>query len=291
MSLVRKYFKEVVLGALFLANLLVWTAVYGQSPDNLLRVYFFDIGQGDSVFIDSPYHGRILLDGGRNRAVLGELGKVLPFGDKRIDVMIESHPDADHIGGLPEVVSRYDVGFFLEPGVESDNKIDDELHKRIEEKNIPNVLARKGMVIDFGDGAKLEILFPNQDVSKWETNDASIVAKLTYGEKSFLFTGDSTIKAENILLNIDPRILDSDVLKAGHHGSHTSTSLSFAQAVSPEYTVISAGKDNSYGHPHKETLDTLVKVGSKIVATEDVNELIGLGTILFETDGKTLQIR
>src|SRR3989338_1188488 len=125
------------------------------------------------------------------------------------------------------------------------------------------------MVINFGDGVKLQILFPNQDVSKWETNDASIVAKLVYGDKSFLLTGDSPIKTENILLKLNPDILDSDVLKAGHHGSRTSTSLVYVKAVSPEYTVISAGKDNTYGHPHKEVLNILSNLGVKIVSTID----------------------
>jgi len=280
-----KRWREVVVGALIFFNIFVWLAVVERRPSEILTVYFLDIGQGDAIFIDSPTHGRLLLDGGKNMKVLTELGKILPFADKRIDVLIESHPDSDHIGGLPEVVSRYKVGVFLEPGVESDNIIDDELHKRLVEKKIPNMLARRGMVVNFGDGVRLEILFPNQDVSKWETNRASIIAKLVYGEKSFLLTGDSPIAIENVMLNLDPEILDSSVLKAGHHGSRTSTSLPYAQAVSPEYAVISAGKDNSYGHPHKEVLDILKKLGTNILSTTD------LGTIKFETDGKTLEIK
>ncbi|MDO8589775.1 MAG: ComEC/Rec2 family competence protein [bacterium] len=283
MDFLKKYSQEAVLAVLVLSNIFVWFAVYQRQPSNILSVYFLDIGQGDAIFIDSPAHGRLLLDGGKNRSVLTELGKILPFADKRIDVMIESHPDADHIGGLPEVVSRYDVGMFLEPGVESDNSIDDELHRRVDEKNIPKILARRGMVVNFGDGAKLQILFPNQGVSNWETNRASIVAKLVYGNKSFLLTGDSPIAIENVLINLDQKILDSDVLKAGHHGSRTSTSLVYAQAVSPEYAVISAGKDNTYGHPHKEVLDILQKVGAKVVSTASS------GTIKFETDGKNLK--
>lgn len=141
------------------------------------------------------------------------------------------------------------------------------------------------MVVNFGDGAKLFVLFPNQDVSKWETNEASIVAKLVYGENSFLLTGDSPIKTENILLKLDSKILDSDVLKAGHHGSRTSTSLAYAEAVSPTYAIISAGKDNSYGHPHKEVLDILTKVGAKILSTIDK------GTIKFESDGESLKLK
>lgn len=287
MDFVRKYSKEVVVGALILSNLLVWATVYQRRSSDILTVYFLDIGQGDAIFIDSPQHGRALVDGGANRKVLSELGKILPFADKRIDVMVETHPDKDHIGGLPEVVSRYEIGVFLEPGVESENTIDDELKKRVGQKNIPRLLAKKGMVINFGDGAKLQILFPlpGQNVSNWETNSASIVARLVYGDKSFLLTGDSPIRIENVLLNLDQNLLDSDVLKAGHHGSRTSTSLPYAEAVSPEYAVISAGKDNTYGHPHKEVLGILEKVGAKIVSTAES------GTIKFETDGKVLELK
>ena len=285
MDFIRKYSKEVVLGTLILSNIFVWFAVYDRQPGDKLSVYFLDVGQGDAIFIDSPRGGRVLVDGGANRKVLSELGKILPFADKRIDVMIETHPDKDHIGGLPEVVSRYEVGMFIEPGVESENSIDDELKKRLGEKNIPKLLAKRGMVINFGDGVKLQILFPTQDVTRWETNRASIVAKLIYGDKSFLLTGDSPLQVENILLSLDKNLLDSDVLKAGHHGSRTSTSLTYAEAVSPEYAIISAGLDNTYGHPHKEVLDILAKVGSQILNTADSS------TIKFETDGKTLEVK
>src|SRR3990167_6809724 len=287
MDFLKRRWREVFLGALILSNIFVWVAVYQRYPSDILTVYFLDIGQGDAIFIDSPTHGRVLVDCGPNRKILSELGKILPFADKRIDVIVETHPDKDHIGGLPEAVSRYEVGMFLEPGVESENVIDDELRKRVEENNIPRLLAKRGMVINFGDGAKLQILFPlrGQDVSNWETNSASIVARFVYGDKSFLLTGDSPIRIENVLLNLDQNLLDSDVLKAGHHGSRTSTSLSYAQTVSPEYAVISSSKDNTYGHPHKEVLDILESVGAKIVSTAES------GTLKFETDGKTLEFK
>lgn len=285
MNFIRKYSREVVLGALILSNVFVWLTVYQKRPSDVLTVYFFDVGQGDAIFIDSPSHGRVLIDGGVNRKILSELGKVLPFADKRIDVLVETHPDKDHIGGLPEVVSRYDVGLFLEPGVESENTIDDELKRRIEEKNVPRLLARRGMMVNFGDGAKLQILFPNQDVSNWETNRASIVARLVYGDRKFLLTGDSPIQIENVLVSLDKENLDADIFKAGHHGSRTSTSLAFTEAVSPEYAVISAGKNNSYGHPHQEVLDILGNIGATILSTAE------LGTIKFETDGKTLELK
>lgn len=285
MSFLRKYPREVVVGTLILSNIFVWLAVYQRQPGDILRVYFLDVGQGDAIFIDSPSHGQVLIDGGKNRKVISEIDKILPFGDKSIDVVIATHPDADHIGGLPEVVSRYDVGLILEPGVESDTNIDDELKRRIEDKNIPSILARRGMVLNLGDGVKLTILFPTQDVSNWETNRASIVAKLEYGESSFLFTGDSPIDIENALMRMNQEILDTDVLKAGHHGSRTSTSENFVKIVTPAYAVISAGRNNSYGHPHKEVLEILKNFGSKILTTADS------GTITFQTDGTTLIVK
>lgn len=288
MEVIKKYqqfWREYVVGALLISNIFVFIAVYQRQPSDFLRIYFLNVGQGDAIFIDSPQHGRVLIDGGPNRQVLAGLGKILPFADKRIDVVLATHPDKDHIGGLPEVISRYHVGLFLEPGVEDDKQIDKELHSRIEGKKTPILLARKGMTVNFNDGARLIILFPNQDVSRWDTNDASIVAKLVYGDKSFLLTGDAPIKTENILLKLDSKILKSTVLKAGHHGSRTSTSLAYAEAVSPEYAIISAGKDNSYGHPHKEVLEILNQVGTKILSTIDS------GTIKFKTDGKSLEIK
>ena len=291
MGLLRKEWRKGLVVCLIASNVFVWVSVYERQPSDLLHVYFFDVGQGDSMFIDSPTHGRLLLDGGSNTRVLTELGKVLPFGDRRIDVLIESHPDKDHIGGLPEVVSRFNVGRFIEPGVESPSKVDDELRQRINLKNIPHMLARRGMTINFNDGVKLLIIFPNQDVSKWETNDASVVAKLVYGDKSFLLTGDSTKKSEKVILGLNKDILKSTVLKVGHHGSHTSTSFLYAQAVSPEYAVISAGKNNRYGHPHKETINTLEKLNAKILSTEDTPYGVGLGTIEFETDGNFLKLK
>lgn len=281
----KSRWRELVLIMLVSFNLLVWLAVSERGESNILKVYFLDVGQGDAILIDSPDKGRVLIDGGRNRKVVSELGKILPFGDRRIDAVIATHPDGDHIGGLPEVVSRYKVGLIMESGVESENEIDDELRIRVEEKNIQTLLARRGQVINFGDGAKLTILFPDRDVSAWDTNDASVVARLDYGESSFLFTGDAGIKTENLLMSVGKEVLDTNVLKAGHHGSRTSTSLTFAEAVTPEYAIISAGKDNTYGHPHQEVLNILDRVGSQIKSTAES------GTLRFETDGTTLKVR
>lgn len=261
----------------------VWSSVYAQGKTDTLRVYFLDVGQGDAIFIDSPTHGRVLIDGGPDRRVLSELGRILPFGDRRIDAVIATHPDADHITGLVEVFERFEVGAYIEPGVESENKIDDMLRDSL--AGTPRVLARRGMHIDLGGGAKLLILYPNTDVSRAETNEASVVTKLVYGDKSFLLTGDSTKNTEYLLLALNGEILNADVMQAGHHGSDTSTSLLFANTVTPEYAVISAGKNNRYGHPHKTVLETLGKTGAQILKTFEH------GTIAFETDGENLVLK
>lgn len=251
---------------------------------NKLRVYFFDVGQGDSILIDAPA-GRVLIDGGPDRKVLSELGKVLPFGDKRIDIVIATHPDADHITGLIEVLRRYDVDVLIESGAVSSNLRDDALLLAAEESGTERVNAKRAMTIGMGDGAVLTILFPNQDVSSWETNDSSIVSLLDYKEIQFLLTGDAPKKTEYLLVQLNEALLDAEVLHVGHHGSDTSTSLLFANAVSPEYAVISAGEDNRYGHPHKNVIETLAKTGTEILATYDA------GTIMFETDGENLVLK
>lgn len=284
MKFFKTHWRAIILSGLILANVALWHALYLREPSEFLSVYFFDIGQGDSILIESPSRGRVLIDGGPNRRVLSELGRVLPFADKRIDVVLSTHPDKDHIGGLPEVISRYQVRVYVEPGVRSDNHVDEELLRRVREKNIPTITGKRGMVLDFGDGVKLTILYPVGDVSGWETNDASIVAKLTYGDQSFLLTGDAGLKAEMDLLAYKDN-LKSSLLKVGHHGSRTSTSLPFARAVSPAYAVIPAGKDNTYGHPHREVLEVLNAIGAEVLSTADK------GTIRFKTDGRTLQRR
>ncbi len=284
MKFLRTHWREATLAVLIFANISVWFYAL-RSGGGGLSVYFLDVGQGDSILIESPTGSRILVDGGKNRQVLTRLGEILPFGDRRIDVVIATHTDADHIGGLPEVVSLYDVGAFLEPGITDVGPLNTDLHLRLKDEGAPVLEAKRGMKLDLGGGAILTVLFPNQDVSWWPSNDASIVSRLTYGDTEFLLTGDATHRTENILLSLDSGLLDVDVLQAGHHGSRTSTSLTWAQAASPEYTVISAGKDNSYGHPHKEVLDVLKQVNSEILITAES------GTIHLETDGRSLEVK
>jgi len=283
MQRIKQQFKWYFLGILFIVTLFVWYAVFSESRDGL-TVAFLDVGQGDSMFIETSTGQQILIDGGPNKSVLRELSKIMPFYDRSIDIVIATHPDADHIGGLPEVLKRYKVGIVMEPGVQSDSDVYKELERTIDEKGIKEILARRGMRINLSNGGYMDILFPDRDASGLDTNDASIVAKLVYGNTSFLFTGDSPQKIENYLISLSPESINTDVLKVAHHGSKTSTSESFVGYTSPEYAVISAGKDNRYGHPHKEVLDILKQFEISILRTDESD------TIKIKSDGENFSI-
>ena len=277
------YHRHRIMCATLVCVVFVVLGVYVKERDTgVLKVFFFDVGQGDAIYIRTPNGHDMLIDGGPSKIVIQRLSEVMPWYDKTIDVVLETHPDADHIGGLPQVLSRYHVGMFIEPGVESSNAIDDELVRLRRVENIPNVLARRGMRINFGDGAHFDILYPDQDPSNFETNDASVVGRMVYGSTSVMLTGDSPKKVESYLVGIDGGRLRSDILKAGHHGSHTSSGLEYVKIVAPVYAIISSAAANRYGHPHQDVMNTFKSLGIEILRTDT------LGTIGFISDGKKL---
>lgn len=245
-----------------------------------MKVAFLDIGQGDSIFIQAPNGVQMLVDGGRGAKVLGELSRLMPFGDKTIDVVIGTHPDADHIGGLVNIFENYEVENFIESGARSNSKVFQTLENKINEEKSNRMLGRAGtrIILDRNRNIYFDILYPNQNVDNWETNDASIIGKLVYGENSVMLSGDSPIKKELYLLNKDPEILDVDILKLGHHGSRTSSGIPYLKATSPTLAIISAGLNNSYGHPHKEVLDKLKLLNIPYLATYQD------GTIICQSD-------
>jgi len=252
-----------------------------QSSHRVFTFAMLDVGQGDALFIESPSGTHVLIDAGPPRSILNSLVKVMPVFNKKIDALMITNPDADHIGGFLDVLKNYQVGMVFEPGTISSSKTYQNLENEIKNKKIPDILERNGMVLDLGGGAMLHILFPDRNVATWATNDGSMIARLTYGDISIMLTGDAPIKTEKILLDdYLKEELQSDILKVGHHGSRGSSSLVFVEAVSPKYAFISDGKDNKYGHPHQETLDTLVQVGAKIFRTDQ------LGTIVLKSNGK-----
>ncbi len=243
-----------------------------------------DIGQGDALFIESPTGTQIMFDGGSTRKIIGPLLRVMPFYDKKIDALVITNPDADHIGGFLDILKNYKVGRVFGPGTYNNSQISKDLEAEIKRQNIPYFLVKKGMRLDLGGGAVIDILFPDRDVSSWNTNDGSVVAKLSYDKISVMLAGDSTHKTEKIILSqYSSSQLKSDILKVGHHGSRTSTSPEFVQAISPKYAVISNGKNNKYNHPHIETIDTLSQFGAKIFRTDQ------LSTIIMKSDGVNIK--
>jgi competence protein ComEC len=251
-----------------------------QGRNKGLTFAMLDVGQGDALFIESPTGTQILVDAGPERKILSQLSQVMSPFDRSIDAIIITNPDTDHIGGFGEILKNYKVGQVFEPGTTNDSRTYQNLESEFERKNIPKVLVKRGMRLHIGGGAVIDILFPDRDVSFWDSNEGSIVAKLTYGKTSLMLTGDSVIETERIILGeFSKEQLDSTVLKVGHHGSRTSSSNAFIEAVSPSYALISDGKDNSYGHPHQEVLDDLTQFGAEIFRTDL------LGSIIMKSDG------
>ena len=262
---------------------MIFYTVFAETKGNLLKVSFLDVGQGDAIFIESPIGNQLLIDGGPDKTILNALGRVMPFYDKTIDVVLVTHPDQDHIGGIPEVLKNYTVGEYISSGATSSTGTSLELQNDLEKFNVKKEIARAGEIIDLGGGAILKILYPETDPKGTDTNKYSVVAKLYYGDSTFLFTGDAPTDVEQYLAMTDGKELKSDVLKVAHHGSKNSLSPEFLSAVAPEYSVISAGKDNSFGHPHKEILDFLESIKSQILIT------FNLGDIVFVSDGQMLK--
>lgn len=274
-----------VLGATILVLLIVticiWYAVLASAPGKL-KVSFLNIGQGDSIFIQAPTGAQVLIDGGPNRSVLRELSREMPWFDRSIDLVIPTHPDADHVTGLIDVLARYKVSFVLQSSVLGDTDVWRTLENAIDSEGSTNLTAVRGQVVDLGGGAYLEILFPDRSLPNVETNTASVVAKLVYGNTSFMLTGDSPSEIEQYLVKLDASDLHVDVLKAGHHGSKNSSSLLYLGFVHPALAVYSRGCNNKYGHPSAETIARMAQLS---IPTMDT---CTDGTITFISDGKTI---
>lgn len=273
---------SLVLLSLAIAVGLIWYALLQESR-SVLTVSFLDVGQGDAVFIETPSGRQVLIDGGKGNAVIRELSHVMPWYDRSIDLVIATHPDQDHIGGLIEVLARYSVPLVMKSSV-LDEKGSDYIafEKFVASEGAPVIEATRGQIIDLGSGARLEILFPDREVPNVETNTGAIVARLVYGETSFMLTSDSPSAIEMYLVALGTTTLKSSVLKAGHHGSKTSSAPVFVGFVDPEFAIYSRGCDNSYGHPNAETVATFARFN---IPTLDTCEE---GTITFVSDGQTI---
>ena len=253
----------------------------GGSASGTLEVYFFDVGQGDSELIRLPGGENILIDAGTSSTEDELVGELRSLGAETLDLVVATHPHADHIGGMAAVIDAFDVRQVVMPRVsESDTpttKTYENLLQSIADKGLTITPAEPGDELLSSGGAVLTVLAPNGE-DYGDLNNYSVVLRLTYGEDSFLFTGDAEEASEEEMLSLDWP-LTATVLKCGHHGSETSTSPFFLDAVSPQYAVISCGVDNDYGHPDAVTLEKLEAAGAEVFRTDRQ------GTILASTEG------
>jgi competence protein ComEC len=237
------------------------------------EVIFLNVGQGDAILIQQN-RMQILVDGGNGQEIMNRLGEVMPFADKKIDLVVMTHPDEDHMGGLVKVLENYKVGKIMEPGIACDKDMCKKWDELISQKHISVLDARLGQEIKFGDKIDISVLYPFENLSGKNfknTNDSSLVLKADIDGKKYLLTGDAEDNTEKDLINSN-LYLDADILKVGHHGSKYSTSAAFLQAVTPEKAVISVG-ENKYGHPTEEVLNRLKNMNIETLRTDQVGNV------------------
>lgn len=263
---------KIILWFLLLSFGFLTVLFYEAAVPKALRLTFFDIGQGDAIFIETERGRQVLIDTGADgRLILQKLSSVLPFYDNTIDLLILTHPDMDHIGGTLRVLESYQVGGVLLPYVTKDLPLFVNVVETLQEQGIPVLFAQRGDRINLDEETVLDILWPPKRAERVfsSANDVSIVVRLRYKNDSFLFTGDIEERGERALAALGS-FLSADVLKVGHHGSNTSTSAEFLQAVQPSLAIISVG-ENSYGHPVPEVLERLS--GIQILRTDQNGDI------------------
>lgn len=244
-----------------------------------LQVHFIDVGQGDATLIICDGHAMLFDTGENDTGVLVQF-YLMEQGIDKLDYVIGSHPESDHIGGMDVILLKYDCDLVMLPDVEVDTTTYRDVLEAMEYKNYENTLPEVGENYQLGS-ASFTIIAPNHNDYGDNVNNYSIGIKLVHGDNTFIFTGDAEAEAEEDILSNGISI-DADVLKVGHHGSHDSSSRKFIDAVSPEYAVISCGKENDYGHPHKETLGTLQAAGVEIFRTDEQGNIVAI------SDGKDI---
>ncbi len=263
-------------------------------PDDNLHLSVLDIGQGDTILIQQG-NRQVLVDGGPSpQAIALELGKKMPFWDRTIELVVLTHPDADHVSGLVEVLNRYQVKQVLYPALDFESAIYNEWLSLVEEKDIKCSIARAGQQIDLGQGALIKVLNPQVPLltgTESDIDNNGVVLQITMGEVSFLLTADIMRPAELALITRRAD-LTSTVLKVAHHGSATSTTAEFLAVVDPQLAVISVGEHNKFGHPTPEVMQRLeARIGSANICLTYDARTGRHHSIEFITDGEKLWLR
>ncbi len=271
------------IGAVIIITTIFWILQqqWLQASYDYANISFLDVGQGDAIYIHTVSNMDVLIDGGPDDQVVSQIGQVMPFWDRSIELVILSHPDADHVSGLAPLLEYYDIEKIMLVDLPIKSAVHEEFYKRLEANGTEIIHAFSGNTFQLSDKENLRILHPfaNEDLTKKETNDTAIVAEYIFSGKEatrILLTGDISKEVEEDLLQKN-LIEDVDILKVAHHGSHSSSMPEFITAAMPEYSVIQSGADNSYGHPHADILERL-QAQSTVLRNDQ------LGTITFRVD-------
>ena len=257
-----------VLFTLILITTTIWLAVF--TVDDNLHIIACDVGQGDAILIQKN-NTQILIDGGPNQKVLDCLGRHMPFWDRTIEFVILTHPELDHYGGLIDVVKTYNIKTYAHNRTTSSNQSYRVLESEIGSRDIPTMPVSKGMVIRLGM-IYLDILNPEGNNQKTETNDLGVVILLKYAQFKALFTADVEQEVSN-QISESSQIENINYLKVNHHGSKNGLSQKLLDVTNPEVTVISVGAKNSYGHPHQEILQMLKNINAKVLRTDEIGDI------------------
>lgn len=278
----KKVFTKVLISITFVVIFYFSIFLNRQESSDLLQITFFDVGQGDSILIQTPEGKNILVDAGESERIVSLLGGVLMPTIKNLDLVILTHPHNDHLGGFSYLKNYYKFDLVLQEPVEHTSTSYIQWLEYLEENNVTVNSVSQGDIVNLESELSLKILWPEKtsDLSELSLNNTSIVFVLQYKDFKALFTGDVEKDVEQILVdkNID---LEAHLLKAGHHGSNTSSSTAFLDKVLPQTSIISVGADNSFGHPSSEVVENLKSLGSVVYRTDDD------GTIKILSDGKT----
>ncbi len=278
MPLRRVVLTTVVVAVSCALALALWLSP--ESEPEVLRLTALDVGQGDAILLQTPNGSDVLVDGGPDDRVRQQLSRHLPAADRTIELVVLTHPDLDHVGGLPAVARSYRIERVLETGVRSTSQADAAWVSEVTKQGSERIQAQAGQRLEI-DGVWFDVLWPDAstDLATPKRNETSVVLRVTYGATSFLLTGDISSDVEARMVQTGT-LTDVDVLKAPHHGSISSSSEEFLDAVKPETAMISVGKKNRYGHPHPVVVRRLVKRGIRVLRTDEV------GDVVCESDGE-----
>ncbi|MBC8589794.1 ComEC/Rec2 family competence protein [Wansuia hejianensis] len=246
-----------------------------------VEVHFIDVGQGDAILVKKGQESMVI-DAGKNSNEKLIVNYIKRQNINKIKYVIGTHPHEDHIGGLDSVIDNFDIENVIMPNITTNTRTFESVLDSIVKKGLTITKAQSGKEYDL-DGAKITILAPNSEEYSG-LNDYSVVVKLTHGKTSFVFTGDAEKTSEKEMVEVYGSKLKADVLKLGHHGSTTSTTKDFFRLVDPDIAVITVGKDNGYGHPHKKIIDMLKKNDTALYRTDRH------GTIIIKSDGNNLGV-